>query len=209
MKKGDKLGILVADDHFLIRLGLIGLVNFEPNMMIVGEANDGNQAVELFIKHKPDIVVMDLRMPGKGGIEATIEIRNQDPNARVLMLTTFDGDSDIYRAFEAGAQGYILKNSTGEELIPAIRAVAAGEKWIPKAIAKRLTSRKLFEDLTPREMKVMELLIKGLANKQIADALSISEYTVKDHLKRIYTKLQVVDRTEAVTAALQRGIIHL
>ena len=209
MKKGDKLGILVADDHFLIRLGLIGLVNFEPNMIIVGEATDGNQAVELFVKHKPDIVVMDLRMPGKGGIEATIEIRNHDPAARVLMLTTFDGDTDIYKAFEAGAQGYILKNATGEELIPAIRAVAAGGKWIPKAIAKRLTSRSLFEELTPRETKVLELLIKGLANKQIADALGISEYTVKDHLKRIYTKLQVVDRTEAVTAALQRGIIHL
>jgi RNA polymerase sigma factor (sigma-70 family) len=209
MKRGGKLGILVADDHYLIRLGLIGLVNFEPNMMIVGEAGDGSQAVELFVKHKPDIVLMDLRMPVKDGIEATIEIRRHDPEARVLMLTTFDGDSDIYKAFEAGAQGYVLKNATGEELIPAIRAVAAGQNWIPKAIAKRLASRNLFEELTPREMEVLQHLIKGFANKQIADVLGISEYTVKDHLKRIYAKLQVVDRTEAVTAALQRGIIHL
>jgi DNA-binding NarL/FixJ family response regulator len=209
MKKGDKIRILVADDHFIVRMGLIALVNTEPNMTIVGEAADGKQAVELFGKNKPDLVLMDLRMPIKDGVEATIEIRGQDPQARILMLTTFDGDADIHKALQAGAQGYVLKNATGEELIPAIQAVAAGQRWIPKEIARRLTSRKLFEDLTPREMKVLQLLVKGLANKQIGDMLNITEYTVKDHLKSVFGKLQVVDRTEAVTAAIQRGIIHL
>jgi DNA-binding NarL/FixJ family response regulator len=209
MKRADKIGILVADDHFIVRMGLIALVNTEPNMVIVGEAADGSQAVDLFGKRKPDLVLMDLRMPIKDGIEATIEIRAQDPKARVLMLTTFDGDTDIHKALQAGAQGYVLKNATGQELIPAIQAVAAGHKWIPKEIAQRLTSRKLFEELTPREVKVLQLLVKGLANKQIGDMLNITEYTVKDHLKSVFGKLQVVDRTEAVTAAIQRGIIHL
>jgi DNA-binding NarL/FixJ family response regulator len=177
-------------------------------MMIVGEAADGNQAVDLYAKQKPDLVLMDLRMPVKDGIQATIEIRKLDDLARVLMLTTFEGDTDIHNALKAGAQGYVLKSATGQELIPAIQAVAAGQRWIPKEIAKRLAARKLFEDLTPREEQVLQLLIKGLANKQIGDLLSISEHTVKDHLKSVYGKLQVVDRTEAVTAALQRGIIH-
>ncbi len=209
MKREGKIGILVADDHFIVRMGLIALVNTEPNMVIVGEAADGNQAVDLFGKHKPDLVLMDLRMPIKDGIEATIEIRGQDPQARVLMLTTFDGDTDIYKALQAGARGYVLKSATGQELIPAIQAVAAGQRWIPKEIAKRLASRKLFEDLTHQEVKVLQLLVKGLANKQIGDKLNITEYTVKDHLKSVFGKLQVVDRTEAVTAAIQRGIIHL
>jgi DNA-binding NarL/FixJ family response regulator len=209
MKRDGKIGILVADDHFIVRMGLIALVNTEPSMMIVGEAADGHQAVELFGKHKPDLVLMDLRMPIKDGIEATIEIRSHDPYARVLMLTTFDGDTDIYKALQAGAQGYVLKNATGQELIPAIQAVASGQRWIPKEIAKRLASRKLFEELTQREVQVLQLLVKGLANKQIGDNLSISEHTVKDHLKSVFGKLQVEDRTEAVTAAIQRGIIHL
>jgi DNA-binding NarL/FixJ family response regulator len=209
MKRDGKIGILVADDHFIVRMGLIALVNTEPNMVIVGEAADGNQAVDLFCKHKPDLVLMDLRMPIKDGIEATVEIRGLDPNARVLMLTTFDGDTDIHKALQAGAQGYVLKNATGHELIPAIQAVADGQRWIPKDIAKRLASRKLFEELTAREVQVLQLLVKGLANKQIGDQLNISEHTVKDHLKSVFGKLQVEDRTEAVTAGIQRGIIHL
>jgi DNA-binding NarL/FixJ family response regulator len=209
VKREGKIGILVADDHFIVRMGLIGLVNTEPNMMIVGEAADGNQAVDLFVKQKPDLVLMDLRMPVKDGIQATLEIRRLDDKARVLMLTTFEGDTDIHNALQAGAQGYVLKSATGQELIPAIQAVAAGQRWIPKEIAKRLASRKLFEELTPREDQVLQLLVKGLANKQIGDMLNISEHTVKDHLKSVFGKLQVVDRTEAVTAGIQRGIIHL
>jgi len=209
MKKDGRISLLVADDHFIVRMGLIGLVHTEANLFIVAEAADGQQAVDLFVKHKPDLVLMDLRMPVKDGIEATLEIRARDPHARVLMLTTFDGDTDIHKALQAGAQGYVLKSATGRELIPAIQAVAAGQRWIPKEIAKRLASRKLFEELTPREVQVLQLLVKGLANKQIADLLNITEHTVKDHLKSVFGKLQVEDRTEAVTAAIQRGIIHL
>lgn len=209
MKKDGRINILVADDHFIVRMGLTGLVSTEPNLAIVAEAADGQQAVDMFVKHKPDLVLMDLRMPIKDGIEATVEIRKKDPHARVLMLTTFDGDTDIHKALQAGAQGYVLKSATGQELIPAIQAVAAGQRWIPKEIAKRLASRKLFEELTPREVQVLQLLIKGLPNKQIAEMLTITEHTVKDHLKSVFGKLHVEDRTEAVTAAIQRGIIHL
>lgn len=209
MKKEAKIRILVADDHFIVRMGLIALVNTEPNMVIVAEAADGQQAVEQYAKHKPHLVLMDLRMPVKDGIEATQDICAQDREARVLMLTTFDGDADIHRALQAGAHGYVLKNATGQELIPAIEAVAAGQRWIPKEVAQRLASRKLFEELTGREVQVLQLVVKGLANKQIADALTITEHTVKDHLKSVFGKLQVEDRTEAVTAAIQRGIIHL
>ena len=208
MKDGAKIRILVADDHFVVRIGLVALVNTEPDLEVVGEAVDGAQAVAAFEKHKPDLVLMDLRMPVKDGVRATAEIKAKYPNARVLMLTTFDGDTDIHRAIEAGAQGYVLKNTTGDKLIPALRAVAAGQKWIPKEIATRLASRNLFEDLTPRELQVLEQMAKGLANKEIAEVLKITAHTVKDHLKSILGKLHVADRTEAVTVALQRGIIH-
>ncbi|HWD94178.1 MAG TPA: response regulator transcription factor [Verrucomicrobiae bacterium] len=209
MKDGPKIRILVADDHFVVRMGLTALVNTEPDLEVVGEAVDGAQAVTAFDKHKPDLVLMDLRMPVKDGVSATAEIRAKHPNARVLMLTTFDGDTDIHRAMQAGAQGYVLKNTTGDKLIPALRAVAAGQRWIPKEIATRLASRNLFEELTPRELQVLEQMAKGLANKEIADVLKITGHTVKDHLKSILGKLHVSDRTEAVTVAIQRGIIHL
>src|SRR5882724_7334245 len=189
-------------------MGLTALVNTEPDLEVVGEAVDGAQAVSAYDRLRPDLVLMDLRMPIKDGVWATAEIKFKHPNARVLMLTTFDGDTDIHRAIEAGAQGYVLKNSTGDKLIPALRAVAAGEKWIPKEIATRLASRKLFEELTPRELQVLQQMAKGLANKEIGDVLNITGHTVKDHLKNILGKLRVADRTEAVTVALQRGIIH-
>ena len=209
MKDGVKIRILVADDHFVVRMGLTALVNTEPDFEVVGEAVDGAQAVVEFEKHQPDLVLMDLRMPVKDGIQATTEIKTKYPEARVLMLTTFDGDTDIHRAIQAGAQGYVLKNTTGDKLIPALRAVAAGQRWIPKEIATRLASRNLFEELTPRELQVLEQAAKGLANKEIADVLKITGHTVKDHLKSILGKLHVADRTEAVTVAIQRGIIHL
>jgi DNA-binding NarL/FixJ family response regulator len=208
MKTNQKIGVLVADDHFVVRMGLCALIKTERNMEVVAEATDGQQAVEQFFRFEPDLVLMDLRMPVKDGIEATVEIRSQFPHARILMLTTFDGDEDIHKALEAGAQGYVLKNSTGETLIPALRAVAAGQRWIPKEVAARLAFRKTYEELTAREVEVLHELAKGLANKEIAGVLSITEYTVKDHLKNILGKLRVMDRTEAVTAAIQRGIIH-
>jgi DNA-binding NarL/FixJ family response regulator len=208
MRTNRKICVLVADDHFVVRMGLTALIKTEPNMEVVAEAADGSQAVERFARFQPDLVLMDLRMPVKDGIQATVEIRSRFPDARILMLTTFDGDEDIHKALEAGAQGYVLKNSTGESLIPALRAVAAGQRWIPKEVALRLAFRKTYDELTAREVQVVQELAKGLANKEIADVLSITEYTVKDHLKNILGKLRVVDRTEAVTAAIQRGIIH-
>lgn len=201
--------ILIADDHYVVRMGLAALVETEPDLQVVGEAADGMQVIELYRKLHPDLVLMDLRMPRTDGVTATRQIREQFPHARILMLTTYDGDDDIHRALSAGASGYLLKNSTRESLIPALRAVAAGQRWIPQEVASRLAARKMFEDLTPREVDVLQQLAKGLANKEIADVLSISEHTVKGHLKSILGKLHVADRTEAVTAALQRGIIHL
>jgi len=190
-------------------MGLVALVSTEADIKIIAEATDGNQAVSLFEQVKPDLVLMDLRMPVKDGIAATREICKKHPEARVLMLTTYDGDTDIHRAIQAGARGYVLKNSTGKDLIPAVRAVAAGQKWIPKEISTRLAARKLFEELTPRELEVLQQMSRGLANKEIGDVLKITEYTVKDHLKNILGKLRVADRTDAVTVALQRGIIQL
>ncbi len=209
MKPDETIKILVADDHYIVRIGLVALVNTESDMEVVAEAVDGLQAVELFQKHTPDLVLMDSRMTVKTGIEATVEIRKKDPKARVLMLTAFDGDADIRKAFEAGAQGYVLKSATGESLIPAIRAVAAGGRWVPKEVAHRLSSRNSYETLTARELQVLIEIAKGLANKQIAGTLGITEYTVKDHLKNILAKLRVADRTEAVSVSVQRGIIHL
>jgi DNA-binding NarL/FixJ family response regulator len=209
MKNQTKIRILVADDHYIVRMGLISLVNTEPDMEVVAEAANGTQAVELFGKLEPDLALMDLSMPVKDGIQATIEIRSKFPMARILMLTTFDGDEDIHQALQAGAQGYVLKNSTGDTLIPALRTVVAGQRWISKDVAGLLNSRKMFEELTPREMQVLQFLSKGLANKEIADALNISEHTVKAHLKSILAKLRVADRTEAVTKAITRGMIHL
>ncbi len=201
--------ILVADDHFIVRMGLVALINTEPGLRVVAEADDGDKVVALYEQLRPELVLMDVRMPGRSGHEALRQIRRVAPDARVLMLSAFDGDEEIHTALEAGAQGYVLKSATDKELIPAIHAVAAGKRWIPRDVASRLKSRQLYEQLTPRETDVLNALARGLANKEIADRLGISEYTTKDHLKSILAKLRVADRTQAVTAALQRGIIHL
>jgi DNA-binding NarL/FixJ family response regulator len=208
-QKSSPIRILIADDHYIVRIGLIAMVNLEPDMEVVAEATDGIQATAMFKKWNPDLTLLDVRMPIKNGIEAAIEIRQQNNEARILMLTALDGDEDIHRAMEAGAAGYVLKDSTEDKLLPAIRAVAAGKRWIPEEVAKRLESRRLFEELTPRELLILNEVVKGLANKQIADVLSISENTVKWHLKNILAKLCVADRAEAVAVAIQRGIIHL
>jgi len=209
MKNEAKIRILVADDHYVVRMGVIAIINNEQDMEVVAEAANGTQAIELFNQHQPDLVLLDSRMPLKSGIQAAQEIRQQHSAARILMLTAFDGDEDIHKASAAGAQGYILKSSTGEQLIPALRAVAAGRSWIPAEVADRLAKRNGFEPLTPREVEVLHELAKGLANKQIADVMNISMHTTKGYLKNILTKLHVADRTEAVTVAIQRGLIHL
>jgi DNA-binding NarL/FixJ family response regulator len=209
MKKLPKIRVLVADDHYVVRMGVTAVINHEPDMEVVAEANNGAQAVELFARHGPDLVLLDSRMPLKNGVDAAREIRARSAAARILMLTAFDGDEDIFKALEAGAQGYILKNATGEQLLPAIRAVAAGERWMPPEVEQRLAARNAYEPLTPREIEVLHELAKGLANKQIAGVLNITEHTTKGYLKNILAKLHVADRTEAVTVAIQRGLIHV
>jgi DNA-binding NarL/FixJ family response regulator len=209
MMKEPKLRILVADDHYVVRMGVIAIIDNEPDMEVVAEAANGNQAIELFNQHKPDLVLLDSRMPLKNGVEVAKEIQSQNGSVRILMLTAFDGDEDIHKALTAGVRGYVLKSSTGEQLVPALRAVAAGKKWIPEEVADLLAKRNQFEPLTPRELEVLHELAKGLANKQIADVMNISMHTTKGYLKNILTKLNVADRTEAVTVAIQRGLIHL
>jgi DNA-binding NarL/FixJ family response regulator len=208
MKTTSPIRILVADDHFIVRMGLTAMVNTEPDMEIVAEASDGAEAIALFTQFKPDITLLDLRMPAVNGIEVAIAIRKHNPAARILMLSALAGDEDIHRALEAGVAGYVLKDATEEKLIPAIRAVAAGQRYIPQDVANRLWSRRMFQELTSRELQVLNKLIKGMANKQIAEALNISENTVKGFLKNILSKLHAADRTEAVSVAIQRGIIH-
>ena len=209
MKSDPKTRILIADDHSIVRMGLVALVNSEPDMEVVAEAADGAQALKLFSHLRPDLVLLDIRMPGKDGIETTLEILKEFPQARVLLLTAFDGDAHIRRALDAGVQGYVLKSASTSDLVPALRAVAAGQRWVPREVAARLESRKTFEKITDREVEVLNALAKGLANKQIAEALNITDNTVKHHVKIIMGKLRVADRTEAVTVALQRGIIQL
>jgi DNA-binding NarL/FixJ family response regulator len=209
MNKESKIRILIADDHYVVRMGVIAMINNEPDMEVVAEAANGTQALELFNKHKPDLVLLDSRMPVKDGVQVAQEIREQHGAVRILMLTAFDGDEDIHKALAAGARGYILKSSTGEQLIPALRAVAAGKNWVPEEVAGRLARREEFEPLTPRELEVLHELAKGLANKQIADVMNISHHTTKGYLKNILTKLHAADRTEAVMVAIQRGLIHV
>jgi len=209
MKNSEKIRILIADDHYVVRIGLNALISVEPDMQVIAEAADGAQALELFVRHRPDLALLDMRMPVKDGVQTATEIRSQFPEARIIMLTAFEGDENIHKALQAGAHGYVFKNSSVEKLIPALRAVLAGGNWIPQEVASRLASRKSFEKLTDREVQVLRELAKGLANKEIAESLIISEHTVKTHLKNILGKLRVADRTEAVTTAIQRGIIQI
>jgi DNA-binding NarL/FixJ family response regulator len=201
--------ILLADDHSVVRLGLAALISSEPGFTVVGQASDGCEAVAQYRALRPDVILMDLLMPNKSGARAAAEIRADFPQARILILSTSDGDDDIYRALQSGALGYILKSSPGEQLIPAIHAVMRGEKWIPPEVARSLANRIMREELSPRELQVLEELARGGSNKEIASVLLITEHTVKAHLKSILAKLPARDRTEAVTVALQRGIIHL
>ena len=209
MNDATAIRILLADDHAVVRMGLEALISTEPGLAVVGHAADGNQAFQQYRALKPDVVVMDLLMPNKTGSEAVAQIRAEFPAARILILSTSDGDDDVYRAMQAGAVGYILKSAPGEQLIPAIRAVMRGEKWIPPEIARSLANRSLREELSPREIQVLHELASGGSNKEIATVLNITEHTVKAHLKNILAKLPARDRTEAVTVALHRGIIHL
>lgn len=203
------ISVLVVDDHQIVRQGLVALINSEPGLKVVAEAADGQQAVELFRQHRPDVTLMDLRLPGMGGVEATRAIRREFAAARIIVLTTYDGDEDIYRALQAGAQGYLLKGMSFDELLDAIRTVHAGARRIPAPVAERLAERMTGQELTGRELQVLELIVKGRSNREISAELAISEATVKSHINSLLGKLGVSDRTQAATSALQRGIIHL
>jgi DNA-binding NarL/FixJ family response regulator len=201
--------ILIADDHPVVRTGLRALLATEADMCVVAEAVDGAEAVALNVEHQPDVTLMDLRMPRMDGVAAIRAILAARPGARVLAVTTYDGDTDIYRALDAGACGYLIKDMLGREVAGAVRAAAAGRRVIPPAVAERLAEFTPRVDLTAREVEVLRLVAKGLRNKEIARVIGRTEGTVKAHLKNVHEKLGVEDRTEAVTLALQRGIIHL
>lgn len=205
----DPIRILVADDHNVVRQGLVALIKTVSDMTVVAEAADGQQAVELFRKHRPDVTIMDLRLPVMSGVDAITHIRRDFPSARILVLTTFDGDENIFRALQAGAKGYLLKDMFGDELMEAIRGVHAGKTRIPAPIAQRLAERMGGPSLTNRELEVLKLIVAGKSNKDIGNELSISEATVKTHINNLLSKLGVSDRTQAATTALQRGIVEL
>ena len=205
----EKIRILVAEDHLVARVGVTTIVNMQDDMTVVAEAANGNQAVEMFRLHLPDVTLLDLRMPGMGGVEAALAIRGEFPGAKMIALTTYGGDEDIRRALAAGVMAYLTKDVLHDELLKAIRAVYAGQTYLPSAVAASLAAQFPRPDLSAREVQVLGLIVQGLANKQIAFTLNIAEHTVKNHVKNILSKLGVQDRTQAATAAIQRGIIHL
>jgi two-component system NarL family response regulator len=209
MSGAKRIRILIAEDHLIARVGVTTIVNMQPDMTVVAEAASGQQAVELFRKHLPDVTLLDLRMPVMSGVEAAIAIRREYPEARLIALTTYGGDEDIRRALQAGVQAYLTKDVLHDELLKAIRAVHAGETYLPPSVAATLAAQLPGQVLSAREMEVLSLIVGGLANKQIAYKLNIAEHTVKNHVKNILAKLGVADRTQAATAAIQRGIIHL
>jgi DNA-binding NarL/FixJ family response regulator len=203
------LKIMLVDDHYLVRMGLASIIGIEPDMEICAEASSGEQAQTLFRRHRPDVTLMDLRLPGMNGTEATQAIRGEFPDARIVMLSTYVCDEEIYGALHAGAMAYLVKSVQREELVRAIRKAAAGHRHIPPEVAARLADRVAGTQLSGREIEVLRLLVGGRRNRDIAHALDITEGTVKLHVSSILGKLGAQDRTEAVTVALQRGIVQL
>ncbi|GGH00048.1 response regulator [Silvibacterium dinghuense] len=205
----ETIRILVVDDHKIVRQGLVALLNTVSDFSVIAEASDGLEAIDAWRQHKPDVTLMDLRLPNLSGADAIVRIRETTPTARIIVLTTFDGDEDIYRALQAGARGYLLKGMDLDELTEAIRAVHAGRSRIPAQVAEKLAERMGGPGLTTRELEVLQRIVAGRSNKEIASDLFISEATVKTHVNSILGKLGVADRTHAATTALQRGIVHL
>ena len=200
---------MVIDDQAVVRQGFVALINTVADMEVIAQGLNGQQAIDLYRQHQPDVTLIDLRMPVLGGVEAITAIRSEFPDALLIVLTTYDGDEDIYRSLQAGAKGYLLKDVFFEELETAIKAVHSGSRHIPAIIAERLAERMASSDLTSREMEVLELIVRGQNNKEIAASLKITEATVKSHINNILSKLGVNDRTQAATTALQRGLVHL
>jgi two-component system NarL family response regulator len=200
---------MIVDDHAIVRQGLAALLKTVPGFAVVAEGADGEEAVALYRQHRPDVALMDLRLPKMNGVDAIARIRTEFPGARVIVLTTFDGDEDIYRAMQAGAKGYLLKGMDLAELTDAVRTVHAGKSRIPSRVAEKLAERMSGATLTARELEVLHLIVAGKSNKEIGNALFISEATVKTHVNSLLSKMGVEDRTQAATSALQRGIVHL
>lgn len=204
-----RIRILCVDDHPLIREGIAAVISNEPDMELIAEASTGREAIQRFREHRPDVTLMDLRLPDISGIDALIEIRSFSPNARVILLTTFEGDAEIQRALRAGAQGYVLKSLPRKQLLETVRRVHSGKKHIPSEVAARLAEHVGEESLSNREIEVLQKIAGGNRNSDIADLLFISEETVKGHVRNIMEKLGASDRTEAVAIGLRRGMIHL
>ena len=203
------LTLLLVDDHFVFRAGLKAVLSLRKDFEVVAEAGDGEQALDAFRRHEPGMTLMDLRLPDATGIETLRRIRQEFPAARVLMLTTYDGDEDIHRALESGACGYLLKSVPGPELLRAIEAAALGKRYIPPEVQRRLEERATYGELTDREREVLPFVAKGLTNKDIARILKFTEFTAKAHVRSLLAKLGAADRTELVSIAVQRGLVHL
>jgi DNA-binding NarL/FixJ family response regulator len=208
-KESSAIRVLVVDDHALLREGIVSLLGSEPDMQVVAEATTGREAIEQFRKHRPDVTLMDMQMPGMSGIDAITAIYGEFPDARIVVLTTYSGDVQVVRAIRAGARGYLLKSLLRNELLETIRAVHAGKKRLTPEIAAELAEHATSDFLTPREIEVLRLIAGGNANKEIAAQLSVTEDTVKGHVKNILAKLGANDRTHALTIALKRGILSL
>lgn len=206
---GEKIKVMVVDDHPLMRVGVASIVNASSDMSVVAQTGTGEEAVTLFQKHKPDVTLMDLRLPGMSGVDAIRAIRKTDSGARFVVLTTYEGDADIHQALEAGAQGYLIKGMPYQTLVDALHRVHRGGRFLPPPVARALASRMPDSDLSAREREVLSLLAGGKSNKDIASLLGITEATVKCHVSAILLRLNVNDRTEAVVTALHRGLIHL
>lgn len=209
MNPGKPIRILTVEDHPVFRAGLTTIITSEPDLLLVGQATNGTEAIAEFRRHRPDITLMDLRLPGINGTDTLIAIRGEYPHARIIMLTTADGDVDIQRAMRAGAWGYILKSTPQQELLKVVRSVHAGRRQVPPEVAVRLAEHLGKEDLTTRELEVLRLIRDGYRNKQIADQLTIAETTVSFHIKNLVDKLEANDRTHAVTIALRRGLLQI
>ena len=209
MTQAEKIRVMLVDDHPMLRLGVSAIVNAQTDMRVVAQAETGQQAVEMFDRQSPDVTLMDLRLPGMSGVEAIRAVRAKHQRARFVVLTTYDGDEDIYRAIDAGARGYLLKGVSHDVLIDALRRVHSGERYIPQPIAHMLAERPAHCELSPRENDVLALIVRGKSNREIASELNISEATVKCHVTAILGRLGVSDRTQAAVAAIQRGIVHL
>ncbi|MCB8967292.1 MAG: response regulator transcription factor [Ardenticatenaceae bacterium] len=209
MNEQSVIRVLIADDHPVVREGLAAMINRRPDMQVVAEVENGRFAITAYQQHRPDIALIDLRMPELGGVDAINAIRADFPEARIIILTTYDGDEDIYRGLQAGAKAYLLKDAPRAELLEAIRAVHAGQRRIPPDIAAKLADRMAAPQLTPRELDVLRLIVAGHSNREIGLTLTISEGTVKAHVNNLLGKLGVTDRTQAVTEALRRGLVHL